>query len=1027
MSKQLKYFIHNYGVEGAAVADEHVGGLGKTENLAFESWKSRTQDLTHDMTIIEWTTFRTPLQTLGSMGEYFMQLSSISPFFIFASFFSLLASLILPFVSFLFDITFSASDLCIVIAGIFSLSVLCARCYHSFGHNLRIQHSFIVFNLVGGEKALYISLEKLRKGILFQTARNFETVKNFAKGQWRGLVEEIGSSSKLGFEGALFNIAPIDLILGSEDLFDAYYNLLFNNCQQTVSKLLFCLRDKSCKLTFQIPGSEETIAINDERAVLFVQKLHPKWARGQLQNFPDIQNPFAIVVKDLPEPERSDYQLLLMKQTVITALEETLKESNLAHYQGQKAIFSKLNREFLKDSLKKTELDTHCLGSVIIEKIAALWNSVLDIVAVIENIGVVIFYFLDDTCAQSHDHIKEVLTKLELASMIESQFSIHAVSVFKGQCESYLGEIRKSQYGLIMNLTIGSKTLESGLKSLLQECLDKLADASMSEARSGGILKPLSFFTMKWFAPKTTAKPQLEKFSAKLFLLQNMENKDFLIHDRLVKQQFGPDGFVVWTPDQHQLILEARKSFCTKDQKKMRWIIQGCPGSGKTLLLMQMAKEFVESSDEGNVFILILKEKERLTTLLREHVESIGWTNRIFVGHEIDSVKYAKLVLFDEFWFHPEGIRQFQAEFLKKVSTINVALFTSRDKEAIHPNYFPSGSCMGDADVKLLKGNLRSSQGISEIAKEFQQLLDQNSFSAGEKVVSYLEWNSSQPQITLVDDNSNNRQKFLRCCQDHITNLAKRKKDIVVSHFMHASLTEKLQEFFKLQQNVSFAWRTPILGCQYQCIVIIMDVATCFPPMKYLVDVMTRATTCLHLVINTALKPIYIDSSPSFRFEVCLESNLESKVRALMADVPTLQKKVFIFDEEEVLRDSFIKEIAEQAFTVAGVLSRPDLWGDMSKFSLVIEIRTTFGGMTPHLCSRNPCFDIMVVANQDSRRGDAKYGDSGNQEGRSGAGGDSSAVDNRQLAHFAKVYDVVGLNEQIIKFFMSYGAQRIDI
>ena len=67
MSKHLKYFIHNYGVEGAAVADEHVGGLGKTENLAFETWKSRTRDLTHDMTIIEWTTFRTPLQTLGSM------------------------------------------------------------------------------------------------------------------------------------------------------------------------------------------------------------------------------------------------------------------------------------------------------------------------------------------------------------------------------------------------------------------------------------------------------------------------------------------------------------------------------------------------------------------------------------------------------------------------------------------------------------------------------------------------------------------------------------------------------------------------------------------------------------------------------------------------------------------------------------------------------------------------------------------------------------------------------------------------
>ena len=77
----------------------------------------------------------------------------------------------------------------------------------------------------------------------------------------------------------------------------------------------------------------------------------------------------------------------------------------------------------------------------------------------------------------------------------------------------------------------------------------------------------------------------LQGFAAKLFLLQNMKNKDFLIHNRLMKQEFGPEDICIWMPEQKQIIDEAREIFQNEDGPKFQWVIRGCMGSGKTLVL----------------------------------------------------------------------------------------------------------------------------------------------------------------------------------------------------------------------------------------------------------------------------------------------------------------------------------------------------------------------------------------------------------------------------------------------------------
>ena len=68
LQQQQHHFIHNY----METSD--------TNSLTFDDWKTKAQQLTKDMVIVEWSTYRSPLKTLGPMGKYVMQLSSLSPF-----------------------------------------------------------------------------------------------------------------------------------------------------------------------------------------------------------------------------------------------------------------------------------------------------------------------------------------------------------------------------------------------------------------------------------------------------------------------------------------------------------------------------------------------------------------------------------------------------------------------------------------------------------------------------------------------------------------------------------------------------------------------------------------------------------------------------------------------------------------------------------------------------------------------------------------------------------------------------------
>ena len=968
--EERRYFIHDY---------RKTRG---TKSLAYDQWKSKTSELTKNMMIVKWYAFRSPVMALGPFGSCFMQLSSISPFAFFTVIFLPLVFLAFvdPYCLFLY----------LFLVAVFAIY------YRFWNRNLRIEHGFVVFELQNDKnQVVYVSLEKLRGGILFQIAEKVDTVRDYSDGATRGTVHMISSSETLGFYAMLVSTVSMDLVLQSEKMLDAYYNLLKSNCQHTVSNLLDFMNDNSLQLKFRIPGSEESVALNDYKALTFVERLYPMWRYGRVHKFPQISAPFAFHVEGLPLPRLPEGRLLLMKQRILNCL---LEEKNFEFLKGRRAVFLKLDKESLKARLNETNLQEHPSAVTIIDHLSNFWSELLDIAAVFEGLGVAIFHFPED---DNRDHVLDVERKTELVSKIGSfsnigensifvltvtitdgrdgrndrndgdemddedeindldemderfqpgEFGEDSVSVYmitladardsgkyRNDDENVGGNVlvKQGKFGRKIDVSLPCDISDLELKQSLAKSMKALVDSSAQTFLS----------KVRGFAYHHPDKP-LQNFTAKLFLLQTMRNVDFLIHKRIVKQEFGPDEFCVWTPKQEQIINEAREIFERVERPMIQWLVQGCYGSGKTLLLMQLVKEFLKSGNKGNVFIRIGTSYERLESLIFSHISANGWEERVTVGSQPESFDDVSLFLWDEFILYA-NLLPFQEELLFKLRNSNpsVVLFTSQLETKLEMRMRSNGDSIGwmtNISMKSLGGNLRSSVEISNMTQKLQQHFVNDTWPPGEPVVSKLLWRSGQPTITSFHDNSDDRSIFLRDCIMRIKKLAETQREVMAVPLAHASFRAKLKDQCKDLVNVSFETRDEILGYQYQCVIVVLDLASCGFLLRSLIEVMTRATTSLHFIINSSLEPFTILEMPSIRHDYCLTHDVESRVRALIANVASVGNKVWIYDRFDVLEASFVEEIREAAEVekrdLNDFVTGMEMEEKSKKFSLIIEL-----------------------------------------------------------------------------------------
>ena len=176
----------------------------------------------------------------------------------------------------------------------------------------------------------------------------------------------------------------------------------------------------------------------------------------------------------------------------------------------------------------------------------------------------------------------------------------------------------------------------------------------------------------------------------------------------------------------------------------------------------------------------------------------------------------------------------------------------------------------------------------------------------------------------------------------------------MVSIFAHGSFRHSLEKSID-RENVTFGSAYNVLGCQYQCVIVVLDISSCVPPTRNLVNAMTRATTSLHFIVNSVQTPMLINELPTFRCDPdCQEKEVEDRVRAQIPNVTAAGTKSYIVDGYKCLSNSFIDEMRDRAVT-----RRSKPWDTESKlrkdtngFSRIVEIMPAGrpGGEMSNIC-----------------------------------------------------------------------------
>ena len=160
---------------------------------------------------------------------------------------------------------------------------------------------------------------------------------------------------------------------------------------------------------------------------------------------------------------------------------------------------------------------------------------------------------------------------------------------------------------------------------------------------------------------------------------------------------------------------------------------------------------------------------------------------------------------------------------------------------------------------------------------KYQNLLQKMRLPGGEPVVAGIQWESTEPKVDIFHDDSPSRDSLLERCTEQIVSLAGEKKNVMVSIFAHGSFRHSLEKSID-RENVTFGSAYNVLGCQYQCVIVVLDISSCVPPTRNLVNAMTRATTSLHFIVNSVQTPMLINELPTFHCDPdCQEKEVEDR------------------------------------------------------------------------------------------------------------------------------------------------------
>ena len=774
----------------------------------------------------------------------------------------------------------------------------------------KFYHDFFVFELRdknGNMSAA--SIERGKPDIIFQYCEdeedNVAKVQNYRLGVKRN---ESHSWKQESFSATV--IVGLYTLVNSMNVEDLKkgYSLLWRNCQMFASELKLTIYEHSLDLELKVPGTDKTTRLKDinkrSNALQFIESNFRQWNQNQVELIPKEHNLRQFLKGDIAIPED-----IIYKELVLEAMESHLKERD-----GRKAIVTNASKESFRETVINSLPQNHQreFQPVEIEKVSDKWKSAMDIVVISESFGVAVVTFVSGEVENNlltNSRIEEI--KLQLAASINPNLgkeSIHSVQITLGAEESKVIEVKKSiSFGLLCKIELRFQAdVDSEVCSVVKKSFESMAQQD--------------------------TKPELEElrvFLARLYVLQHMMCMEKVLHGRLENQEWGQKGVCVWTKEQKDILDEIVSDL--KKGKVVKTVIQGGPGSGKTLMLQEVVKQALEvkvkvkvaEKEENGDFLVDKKQmicQRRQTSMVYRKrqrnvfvgVPSCNTELRALLENKFqdkpgcrigdESSKeahgeddWANLIIWDE-----KGL-----EMMEDMGAVK-SLKSSEKSVIVFSLYSPF---LQEFQTRQLhNGNLRSSKKISDficdLEKKTRPGLDARLGLNQIPNDSRIQTGKEEPRIVLVEDASDERSKFISLCKEEIVkterewNKGENKKNktaIMVSPIMNSKLSEKVKDSMGTNKSISFGDPAEITGCQYPCVVVLIDLFSCVASEYHLQQAMTRATTSLVCVVNTTHTPTRINGHEPIVLKK--EMNDDTVTRLIKSTNATKNKPVCVYDE----------------------------------------------------------------------------------------------------------------------------------
>ena len=606
----------------------------------------------------------------------------------------------------------------------------------------------------------WLSLERGKEGFIAQFSREPNIVQQFRKGEKR---EEANlrepTFEMTGIQRLIEKDAVTVLQFLESWSLDPKYNLLVRNCQWFVSdaKVRLNLVRNSLDIKFTPPGADKvTVTLDDAKTIVnHVEKMYPSLMEENIVSIPELNEQFAVYTSSshaetedrmsLEEKKsfKMAFEFLQCKQKIYNGFKAAADNVTSAAAGNWQVLFSNHSEKSVSEALKFSTITRG--GAVRIQK---FWREAFDVLFVSPKMGCVIVDVRD--LRRSHSHVSEKETNEALQGKKSLLAQLGQIPEEAIRCIVVdMGDTTSESHGdsSTFHLCIGGQTTELELNQFFLKCL-------------------LDFNS----ALKKIAVANVKVLIARLVILNRLEEKQMLLHDKIDNQIWGNPNVAMFTEEQYKALAHGRKAFAQVELgafQPTRLRVQGCPGAGKTLILVQLARDFVRlvTDKEKKVFFHVDEKHEILFRQMKKLFAGEEFEGRVHVGRwnfyapeldrKKDSLRQRDLILMDEIDKRSfRWDRQFDLQ--RQIVVYGTSSTRGSDDGAILVN---------------LSVTLRSTRALTEFIRNYK------SQRHGEEIVieqvSGVAIEGSKPKYIIVKDPSETRNEFFRKSVEYLQGLTR--------------------------------------------------------------------------------------------------------------------------------------------------------------------------------------------------------------------------------------------------------------